>query len=293
MTGEKPIYIIKFDGSKELFDKTKLEKSLRKIGTEPETVKVIIQQIQSKLKNGDTTKKIYKQAFNLLRKHQRPVALRYSLRKAVSELGPSGFPFERFIAEIFKEKGYQAVTGQIVLGACVPHEVDVVAWTDTELIMIEAKFHADYGTRSDLKVALYIKARFDDLKNNTYRYGLPAHSTQPGRHITTGMLITNTKFSSTAIQYGECVKLDMVGWNYPKRNNLHQLIEKMNLIPLTVLTTISQNEKKMFLANNIVLCKTLNNVELLKTYNFDDLKIANLVEEITSLLDINKDEPVL
>ena len=233
--------------------------------------------VEADLTDGHTTREIYAQAFNLLRKHQHPVALRYSIKRAIAELGPSGFPFEDYVAEIFKAEGYQAVTDQIVIGTCVPHEVDVVAYNDTELVMVEAKFHTDFGTGSDLKVALYVKARFDDLKNGTFHYG------GKERKITKGILITNTKFSSTAIQYGECAHLNMVGWNYPYNNNLHNIIEKLNLIPVTVLTTLSQTEKKIFLANDIVLSKQLKSLDLLKSYGFDDIKIGEILREIEDL----------
>jgi len=271
------IYIIKSDGVRELFDREKLLKSLRKIGTDSTTANMIVSKIEGGLTDGHTTKEIYRQAFTLLKKHQRPVALRYSLKRAIAELGPSGFPFEKFVAEIFKAQGYQAITDQVVMGACVPHEIDIVAYNDKELIMSEAKFHTDYGVHSDLKVALYIKARFDDLGNNTFKYG------GRERKMTKGMLITNTNFSSTAIQYGECVKLNMVGWNYPKDNDLHKIIEGLNLVPVTVLTTITQSDKKMFLANNIVLSKQLGDFGLLKSYGFDDEKAQAVVKEVYDL----------
>ena len=273
----KGIYIIKADGVRELFDREKLLRSLRKIGTEKEVSEMIVSKIEADLTEGNTTKEIYKKAFTLLKKHQRPVALRYSLKRAIAELGPSGFPFEKFVAEIFKAQGYQAVTDQIAMGTCVPHEVDVVAYNDNELIMTEAKFHTDFSTHSDLKVALYIKARFDDLQNSLYKYGGQI------RKMTKGMLITNTNFSSTAIQYGECVHLNMIGWNYPRDNNLHHLIESLNLVPVTVLTTLTQTEKKMFLANNIVLSKQLGDFGLLKSYGFDDLKAQSVVREVYDL----------
>lgn len=272
------IYIIKADGVRELFDREKLLRSLRKIGTDAETADMIVNKVEADLTDdGHTTKEIYKQAFSLLKKRQRPVALRYSLKRAIAELGPSGFPFEKFIAEIFKAQGYQAVTDQVCLGTCVPHEVDVVAFNEKELVMVEAKFHTDFGTHSDLKVALYIKARFDDLKNGIYKYG------SKERRMTKGMLITNTNFSTTAIQYGECAHLNMVGWNYPSGNNLHHLIESMNMTPLTVLTTISQTEKKMFLANGIVLSKQLGDFGLLKSYGLDDKKAQDIVKEVYDL----------
>jgi hypothetical protein len=283
MEGKNGIYIIKADGVRELFNREKLERSLRKIGTDQATVDLIVSKIEANLTEGNTTKEIYRQAFALLKKHQHPVALRYSLKRAIAELGPSGFPFENFVAEIFKAQGYQTVTDQIVMGSCVPHEVDVVAFNSQELIMIEAKFHTDFGTRSDLKVALYIKARFDDLQKNTFKYGVSLESDIQERRMTKGVLITNTNFSSTAIQYGECSNLNMIGWNYPRGNNLHNLIEDYNIIPVTVLTTISQAEKKMFIANGLVLAKQLENFELLKSYNFDDSKIKLIIKEVSEL----------
>ncbi len=277
MEGKTGIYIIKSDGVRELFDREKLLKSLHKIGTDQNTADLIISKIESTITDGQTTKEIYRQAFTLLKKHQRPVALRYSLKRAVGELGPSGFPFEKFVAEIFKAQGYQAVTDQIVMGNCVPHEMDIVAYNDNELIMVEAKFHSDYGAHSDLKVALYIKARFEDLQNTVYKYG------GQERKMTKGMLITNTKFSTTAIQYGECANLNMVGWNYPRENNLHDMIEKLNLTPITALTTLSHVEKKMFLANDIVLSKQLGDFGLLKSYGLDDIKAQAVIKEVYDL----------
>ncbi len=273
----KGIYIIKSDGTRELFNREKLLHSLKRIGTDSATAELIVSKVEKDIQEGNSTKEIYRRAFTLLKKHQRPVALRYSLKRAIAELGPSGFPFEKFVAEIFKAQGYQAMTNQIALGTCVPHEIDVVAYNDTELIMVEAKFHTDFGIHSDLKVALYIKARFEDLQKGVFRFG------GKERRLTKGMLITNTNFSSTAIQYGECAKLNMIGWNYPQENNLHHLIEKLNLVPVTVLTTLTQSDKKMFLANDIVLSKQLGDFGLLKSYGFDDLKAQAVVKEVYDL----------
>ncbi len=281
MEEKKVIYIIKANGVREIFDREKLLRSLRKIGTDRETADLIVSKIETDLTNDHTTKEIYSQAFSLLKKHQRPIAIRYSLKRAIAELGPSGFPFENYVAEIFKAEGYQVLTDQIVMGACVPHEIDVVAYNDTELIMVEAKFHTDFSTGSDLKVALYVKARFDDLlQNGVFKYG------GKERKMTKGLLITNTKFSSTAIQYGECAHLNMVGWNYPYSNNLHNIIEKFDLIPVTVLTSLNQSEKKMFLASDIVLSKQLNNIELLKSYGFNDIKIRAILKEVGEIAEI-------
>ncbi len=277
MTEKTGIYIIKSDGVRELFDPAKLEKSLRKIGTDEKTADLIVTEVEANLKEGHTTREIYRQAFSLLKKHQRPVAIRYSLKRAIADLGPSGFPFEKFVAQIFKAQGYEVLTDQIAMGTCVPHEIDVVAWKGQELIMIEAKFHTDFSATSDLKVALYIKSRFEDLKNTVFKYG------GVERKLTKGMLITNTKFSTTAIQYGECAHLNMLGWNYPKSKNLHHMIEDNNLIPITALTTLTQAEKKMFLANDLILSRQIENFDLLKSYGLEDTKAQAIIKEITDL----------
>ena len=80
------------------------------------------------------------------------------------ELGPSGFPFEKFVAAIIKEEGYQTEVGVIVQGACVTHEVDVVATTDHQHIMVECKYHNQQGRVNDVKIPLYIQSRFLDIE---------------------------------------------------------------------------------------------------------------------------------
>src|SRR5206468_6395376 len=141
---------------------------------------------------------IYKHAFSLLDKTEQQTAMRYSLRKAVLDLGPSGFPFEQLVAEMFKAQGYHVLTDQIVKGYCAEHEVDVVAWRPAQdrhkqdLIMTEAKYHGQTELKSDLKIVLYVKARFDDLEKMTYTYDGHAYS------LTEGWLVTNTKFTISA-----------------------------------------------------------------------------------------------
>jgi hypothetical protein len=272
------IYIVNSTGDRELFDYGKLENSLRRVGTNDELIKEIISEIITGLHDGMSTREIYKKAYSILRRKKRPIAIRYSLKKAVAELGPTGFPFEKFIAEIFKANGYSTETNRIIKGKCVEHEIDIIAWKKNELIMTEAKFHTDFNLKSDLKIALYVKARYDDIFGQKYMFG------GKERELTEGWIVTNTKFSLMAIQYGQCQpQLKFFGWNYPYNNNLHDMIEKHELIPLTALTSINQLEKNMFLARGIVLSKSLLDENLLKDLNFDDKKIKNIKLEINDL----------
>jgi hypothetical protein len=271
-------YVTNASGEKEVFYYKKLENSLRKAGAAEDVIKEVVAEISKEGKDGITTNDIYRKAFSILRKKQRSVAVRYSLKKAVAMLGPTGFPFEKFIAEIFKAEGYTTIIDQVVQGKCVEHEVDVVAWKVKELIMVEAKFHTDFNLKSDLKIVLYVKARYDDIFGQEYTYG------SEKRKLTEGWIITNTKFSATAIQYGQCQpSLKFVGWNYPYDNNLHHMIERHELIPLTALTSISMAEKNAFIAKGIILSKSLLDSNLLKEFKFDEKKTKSIQDEVQSL----------
>lgn len=272
------IYVVKADGTKEPFDTNKLERSLKKAGASSKTVLEIIEQTKNNTSKEITTQDIYRSAFELLHKVEKPTALKYSLKRAIMDLGPSGFAFEDFIAEIFRKKGYEAETGKIVRGFCVEHEVDVVAWNKEKLIMVEAKFHNELGIKSDLKIALYVKARFDDLRKMTFKYGTD-------RQLDEGWLVTNTKFTSTAIEYGSCQGgMRMIGWNYPPVGNLHDMILESKLHPLTCLSSLNGREKKELLDKGIVLCKSiLENQDLLISIGLNSGKIQSVIEEIDSL----------
>ncbi len=274
-----PIYVIKADGTRELFDNKKLEHSLKRAGAGSKAVEEILKYTKENLQQDTTTHEIYLKAFELLRSQEKPVALKYSLKRAIMELGPSGFPFEDFVAEIFRFRGFEAETGKIVKGFCVEHEVDVVAWNDKKLLMAEVKFHNEPGTRSDLKVALYVKARFDDLQKMKFKYG------GKERALDEWWLITNTKFSSTAIEYGSCQGgLNMIGWNYPPKGNLQDMVLEAKLHPLTCLVSMNGREKKMLLDQGVVLCKTIEeNPDLLLAIGLSEEARNTILEEIHSL----------
>lgn len=283
------IYVTKEDGSQELFIPEKLETSLVKAGANPTTAEKIVRDVLEKINKESlvqqTTTDIYKEAFKLLKDLSSASAARYSLRRSLMEFGPTGFPFEEYIAEIFKTQGYSTLTDQVVFGSCVPHEVDVVAWKKDKLIMTEVKYHNEPAGKTDLKVALYVKARYDDLRLNKYEYGMPQGES---RNLDEGWLITNTKFTDTAITYATCSNVKLLSWDYPEEGNLRQLIEGAKLHPITCLTSITAAEKAELMKHKIVLCKTIfENHSALKALGFTELKIAKLMEEISDIMRYN------
>lgn len=263
----KKILIIKQDGTEEVFDADKLRKSLRHSGASDKDVEKVVGEIKTEIKDGMTTDFIYKHAFEHLERTEKPVAARYSMKRAVMELGPSGYPFEDFIAEIFRAKGYAAEVGVMINGACVEHEVDIIAKKDGLIIGAEVKFHNQLGIRSDLKVALYVRARFEDIRKGK-------------NQIDEDWLITNTKFTGNAIKYGECVGMKMVAWNYPKDCNLHDLINETGIQPITALTTLSNADKMKLIEHKVTLCKNIEkNEEILNSLGINKEKIKNIMKE--------------
>lgn len=183
-----------------------------------------------------------------MREHRRGAAARYSLKRAVLDFGPSGFPFEAYLSKLFQAEGWQTKIDQIVQGHCVEHEVDVVMHKDDLRVYVEAKFHNTAGFKTDLKTVLYVQARVEDL--------VAAHPNEATQ--IRGLVVTNTKFTSIARQYAGCRGLDLLGWDYPADTNLHDRIDAAKLYPVTALTSLNKREKLNLLGQKIVLCQTLS-----------------------------------
>lgn len=268
------VHITKADGTQEPFDSRKLDRSLKRAGANDTTRAHIIEQVLSGLQDGAHTDVIYEHAFDLLKqeRHSAPTAARYSIKRAVQELGPSGFPFERFVAEVFRSLGYTNVqTGVVLAGACVTHEVDVVAEHKGKRMGAEVKFHNNLGMKTDVKDALYVRARFNDLYNG------PENINEP-------WLITNTRFTHNAIHYATCQGLKLLGWDYPRNRGLEVLIDRAHVHPITTLTTISNDTKRQLLENNIVLCKNLlPELDSLQHYGVTKQDEEDVRYEVTSL----------
>ena len=271
------VLITKASGKMEPFDYRKLEKSLKKSGASLPLAQKISTKVEQEIHEGASTGLIYQRAHRLLSETERHSAARYSLRRALLGMGPTGFPFEKFVAQIFKAKGFNVLNDQMVKGNCSEHEIDVVAWNEKKLLMAELKFHNQIGEKSDLKVALYVKARFDDLSAQYFDYGRR-------RQLDEGWLITNTKFSSNAIRYGLCAKVAMIGWSYPAKGNLQDLIEDAHLHPITCLTSLTITEKQNLLQNGVVLCQEVKaDAGPLKFVGLNDEK-AKMVRDEAALL---------
>ena len=272
------INILKYSGDSVPFDVEKLINSLRRAKANEALIQQIVEQVESQLYDGITTKKIYQMAFKMLKGKSRVSASKYKLKKALMELGPTGFPFEKLVGKIMAHEGFETNVGVIVQGNCVQHEVDVIAKKDNNHYMIECKYHSDQGRFCNVKIPLYIHSRFLDVEKQWERQ--KGHETKLHR----GGVYTNTRFTSDAIDYGRCVGLLLTSWNYPKEDGLKDRIDKSGLHPLTALTTLTKIEKTKLLDSGIVLCKELHeNPSLLEIIGVPKPRHKNILEDSEKL----------
>ena len=250
----KPLsdYLIqKASGDKTYFNSTKLIESLIRSGATEALAHQILQTIGLELYDGISTNDIYTKAYRILQKQERKTAVNYRLKQAVLQLGPSGYPFEHFIGELFKARGFDVEVGKLIQGYSVRHELDVVAKNEHKHIFVECKFHNYQGTKTNVKVPMYIRSRFDDLKRSRH------FDDQLKNQQTEGWIVTNTRFTEDAIKFGRDYGITLLSWDYPAKNNLKNWIEIENLHPITCLSSITRKEKKELLGKGIVMCHDL------------------------------------
>jgi hypothetical protein len=273
--------ILKSSGERVKFSIDKLQNSLRRSGADEPSVQQITKTVQDELYQGISTKEIYKRAFLLLKKRKSVYASKYKLKKAIYELGPPGFPFERFVAAILNYSGYETSLDIVLQGKCVSHEVDVIAKKNGQHIVIECKFHSDPGNKCDVKVPLYINSRYRDILAS-YK-SVVKKANQPNE----GWVVTNTRFTKNAIDYGRCAGLYLMSWDYPKGNGLKDRIDRLGLYPITVSTLLTKREKQFLLSRDIVLCRELLN----DNFYLDKMAVSKnrkhrILSEITALCNV-------
>lgn len=270
---DKQFLIEKSSGDLAEFSEMKLYRSLMHSGGSEEIANQIIAEIKLNLENGMSSRKIFRTAFKLLKRHSRSYASKYKLKEGIMELGPAGFAFEKFIAELMKAMGYSVQVGIIEKGYCVNHEVDVIAEGDNKNIYIECKYHNQVHIKCDVKVPLYIRSRYNDILKK--------------RSINNfeGWVVTNTRFTDDSYTYGTCSGLHLLSWDQPKELGLKNLIDNHRLFPITCLTLLTKEEKEILLKEEVVLCKTLSHRrDLLDKIIKTPSRIENILKEVNTLL---------
>lgn len=250
--------VIKASGEKEEYQPEKIRRTCLRSGATKSIADKVVKEVTGRVYEGISTQEILRLTLGFLEKEKPEVATRYDLKGAIMRLGPAGFPFETFIGELLREYGYQIKLRTIVSGACVNHEIDIIAdevsGSKINHYMIECKYHNTVGIYTGLKDVLYTYARYLDLVE-----GWKAGKCE---RFDGAWLVCNTKASLEAIQYAECKGLKLLCWKYPKNDSLIELIERKKLYPISILRTIDKSSLINFHKANLMLAKDLLKYEL-------------------------------
>lgn len=280
MTGvDSIIKVRKNTGELVPFDVEKLKNALRRSGATEKEIPRVIEKVRSSLYDGITTKKIYQIAYGILSRISHNVAGRYRLKKALFQFGPSGYPFEHFVAKLLEFEGYEVKTGQLIQGRCIKHEVDVVAKKPGKILMAECKFHQSENVKNDVKISLYIQARFNDIREELMKdiSNLDLEF-EP-------LLITNTRFTEDALQYAKCKKMKLISWDYPGGSALKDWIDLSGFHPVTSLKSLTKAEKKGILEKGIVLCReVVGNPDILTQLAIPQQRRNKILKEAKALI---------
>lgn len=259
----KMIDITKASGEKESYRREKFCTSLAKSGVPPEVIDKVCQKVEEKIKPGFSTEHIHGIAEKYLSRENPLFLARYNLKRAIMELGPAGFLFERYVAALLKEYGYRVEVDQILQGMCVSHEIDIVAEKENRHFFIEAKYHNSRGVKSDITVAMYSWARFLDIKE-------ASEKTEKTQSVHEAWIVTNTKFTTKAIAFAECRGVRMTGWHYPGQESLEALIERKSLYPATILPSLSRFAREQLVKAGILFAKEIA--------SFDPFQLAKKID---------------
>jgi hypothetical protein len=271
--GKKQFKILKESGYPEPFSKEKLTLSLERTGLPKKECERICEKVSKEISEGANTRDIYKKALKLLKQSSPIATVHYSLKKSLFALGPEGHYFEIFVSKYFNEIGFKTQTRKTLMGKFVKHEIDVIADLEGKQNYIECKFHNHAGLKNDVKISLYVKARWDDLKDGP-----------EGKCLRKFYIASNTAFTEDAITYAKGTGLNLLGINMPQGDSFLDKIKKLKLYPITSLRLLPKSIKKVLLQNNIILAKDLiTNSHLLTSLGMREEDITVLREEIELL----------
>ncbi|UYW02573.1 restriction endonuclease [Flavobacterium agricola] len=276
------MHVVKYSGEEVPFNSDIFKRSILKSGATQEQVNQLFTRIEDKIYDGITTQQLYVLAFNELYKLKNSFAARYSLKKALRELGPEGYFFEDWVGKLFAQLGYQTTTGKTLQGEAVTHEVDVIAIKNKTLNLCECKFRNDVDAKISVTTPMYFLSRFNDLKNNEFHFF--NETLKPNL----GWVITNAYFTQDAIAFANHYGVKLLSWDYPEGNSIKNIVDQTRFYPITCLTTLTDYEKKFLLNQNVVLVNDIcKHPDKLAGINFTEEKVDAIIKEAKELISFN------
>jgi hypothetical protein len=246
------LFVVKFDGEKEPFSVKKVYQSAKRAGASEKLAKKIAKKIEKEIYPDIKTSEIFRIVKNLLKQETPKTALRFNLKEGIKKLGPTGFPFEKYIGEIFSRNNFEVKLNRHIPGFCCKYEIDFLARKGSILYVGECKYRNLERGKVHSGIALANYARFLDIKKGKFF---------DKKLKVKSLLVTNRKFTSKAIKYSNCVGVKLLGWNYPKGQGLERLIGSQKLYPITMLPSLSRYLAEIFASKKIMLARDILDID--------------------------------
>jgi len=273
------IHVTKADGSKQPFDKQKIFRTCIRMRATPEAARNVADRVESKVYEGITTKLILQMIFRYMKEFRPAVRYQTDLRQAIALMRPQP-DFEKYVALLLTQQGYQVDSNKIVRGKCVEHEIDAIARKGSETVYVEVKHHFQHHTFTGIGVFLEAWASYVDLlegyeeAKNPYRFNKV-------------MVICNTKISEHAHQYAACKGMLYTGWNYPSGSSMEEMVRTKSLYPTTMMKDLDRTTIARLGDAGVITLKQLadsNVAELAAKANIEKARLGIFVAKAKEIL---------
>ena len=276
----KRIMIKKASGQTVPFNPEKIKNSLKRSGASQDIQDKVLKKVEESLVPGITTDEIYSIIREELKGSSPSSSARYQLRSSLLRFGPAGYNFEKYVASILTEYGYKTELPFELQGACVSHEVDVIAEKDGRKMFIEAKFRNRFDDVVNIKDTMATWSRYLDLVEGA-RLGLCPHFDE-------AWIVTNARFTSHSLKYGHCKNMVLIGWNHPKERTFAKMVDLNALYPVTVLDDVTDEEVQIFSKNNLMLCRELvgkDVAQLAQLTGLSNSRIQSIIDQCQQIIE--------
>ena len=241
--------VTKADGSRQQFDRDKIVATCMRMGASRNEAEEIAGKIESRIYDGMPTTKVLQMIFQFIKKFKLQANRLYDLRKGLSLMN-SKPEFEKFVQVLLENIGFEVDPNQILRGKCIAHEVDAVARKNGVTYFVETKHHYNYHAFTGLDESRIARAVLEDVTEG-FNLGLTELK------VDKAMIVTNTKYSEQAMQYGTCRFISQIGWSTPANFGLRDIIQEKNLYPLSCIRGLKTEARMQLVDSGIILISQL------------------------------------
>lgn len=220
-----------------------------RMGASDQVAYEVAEKVERRLYDGISTQTILEMIFRFMHKYKPAVGLLFDLKKGLSLMNPKP-EFEMFVQVLLAHSGFDVLPNQILRGKCVEHEVDAIAKKDDVTYFVEAKHHLSYHALTGLDESRIARAVLEDVIEGFME-------DKNDLKIDRAMIVTNTRYSEQAVQYGKCRNILQIGWSSPANLGLQNMIQEKKLYPLSCLRGLRNDVRTKLVDSGVVLIKQL------------------------------------